>query len=356
MDLLVLNQSFEVIYIIDTYESVLWVDRYDTPGEFEIYTSVTEDLLKYPVPNNYLKFVDSDKLMIIEDLEITTAVEDGNHIKITGRSLESILDRRVISTVANAQDLNVSGSLQTTIKTLLTNNLISPTDTARIIPSFIFEESTDQNIIDLTYENQFKGVTVLEIVEQMCQARDIGFKVTLNDANQFVFKLYKGTDRSYNQDVNSYVIFHPNFDNIIKADYKENNSDAKTFCYLHATYSNGSSTVDKILTKGEGEGLNRKEVYVDSSISKDDGVSMTDWEKQLDEDASASLSERKVKKEFDGECETQRMFTYGKDFFLGDVVQVADEYGHETPSRITEYLWSISDSGVENYPTFTAIN
>ena len=356
MNILVLNQNFETISIIDSFESMLWVDRYDEPGEFEIYTAVREDLLKYPVPNNYLKFKESDKLMIIENLEIITSAEEGNHIKITGRSLESILDRRVISTMANAQELNVTGNLQTSIKNLITNNIISPTDTSRKIDNFVFAESSDAGIVDLTYENQFKGESVLDIVEQMCQSRDLGFKIVLNNANQFEFSLYKGADRSYSNEYNDFVIFKPSFDNIIKADYTEKNSEAKTFCYLHAQYSSGSSQVDKIVTKGEGTGLLRKEVYVDSSISLESGMTMATWESMLNEDAAASLSERKVKKAFDGECETTRMFVYSRDFFLGDIVQVADEYGHETPSRITEYLWSISDSGTENYPTFTAIN
>ena len=33
---------------------------------------------------------------------------------------------------------------------------------------------------------------------------------------------------------------------------------------------------------------------------------------------------------FEGETETTIMFQYGKDFFNGDIVQIANEYGHET--------------------------
>ena len=85
-------------------------------------------------------------------------------------------------------------------------------------------------------------------------------------------------------------------------------------------------------------------------------MSLDDFYRKLDQDASASLSERKVKKKFDGECETERMFKYDRDFFLGDICQVANEYGFETPSRVSEYMWSVSSGGVKNYPTFTAIN
>ena len=353
MDLYVLNQNFEAIAVLDQFESVLWADRYDAPGEFEIYTAVSETMLNYPVVNNYLRFSESDKLMIIEDIEIKTDIENGNKIKIVGRSLESILDRRYI-----IGQLDVSGSLQDTVKSIINTNIISPSDPDRQISNFIFKESTDESIVSLTYEDQFNGISVLEAIEKICQSADIGFKITLDNSKRFVMELYKGTDRSYSQNVLPFVVFRPSFDNIINSDYSENNSEAKTFCYVHSSYTaTGSSTETEVVrTKGSGTGLLRKEVYVDSSITKDEDMSLEDYYAKLDQDASASLSERKVKKTFEGECETHRTFKYNTDFFLGDVVQVANDYGMETASRVGEFLWSISTSGVENYPKFTAIN
>lgn len=350
MEFLVLNQLFETIFIVDQYESILWVDRYYEPGEFEIYTPVTEDILKNVVADNYLFFRESNKLMIVENTTIETNVEDGNHIKIVGRSLESLLDRRCILSTVNA-----TGSLQTTIKSLITDNIISPTNSDRRIPNFIFEESSDKKVIDLTYEGQFKGETLLDVIIAMCKSKDCGFKVVLNKDNTFVFSLYMGTDRSYNQEANDWVVFKPSFDNVISSNYKENHSESKTYCYIHGEYSVSGSQREELREVGEGTGLSRREHYIDSSISKEDSMSLDTWRAKLDEDGRASLSEKKIKTEFEGECETNRMFKYDKDFFLGDVCQVANEYGKEAPSRVTEYMWSVSESGVENYPTFTAI-
>lgn len=357
MEFLVLNQAFEVISVVDRYESILWVDRYDTPGEFEIYTPVTTDILENVVVNNYLWFKDSKKLMIVEDLEIKTDTEDGNTIKITGRSLESILDRRCIIGV-----INVSGNLQEVIHYLLDDNIINPSDPERKISNFIFKTNSDPRVTDYIYDGQFDGGTLLEAIESICQSASLGFQILLNMNNQFEFSLYAGTDRSYNQEDLPWVVFKPSFDNIVNSVYTENNSDAKTFCYVHSEYteyheeSSESETIDVIRTAGSGSGLHRKEVYVSSSISKEEDMTLDDFYRKLDQDASASLSERKVKKKFDGECETERMFKYDRDFFLGDICQVANEYGFETPSRVSEYMWSVSSSGVKNYPTFTAIN
>lgn len=351
MNLYVLNTDFEVIKVLDMFESVLWVERYNEPGDFEIYTAVTDDMLTYPVVDNYLYFGESDKLMIIEDIKIETNIETGKHIQIKGRSLESILDRRFI-----LGKLDVTGNLQNTIQSIIDSAIISPSDSDRAIDNFIFTPSTDPTITELTYENQFEAVSVLEAVQDICKSKNIGFRVKLNDQNQFEMELYNGKDRSYNQDTLPRVIFSPSFDNVVSSDYDENHSNAKTFCYVHTTYYDGNIEQEVTRTAGSGTGLMRKEIYIPSGITKEDGMSLEDFYAKLDQDASTNLNDRKVKKTFEGECETSRMFKYNKDFFLGDVCHVANEYGHEATSRVEEYIWSISDSGVENYPKFTAIN
>ena len=49
------------------------------------------------------------------------------------------------------------------------------------------------------------------------------------------------------------------------------------------------------------------------------------------------------------------MFRYGEDFFNGDVVQIANEYGHETKARILEIVMSENEEGTSVYPTFKTI-
>ena len=46
MDLYVLNSSYEKIAVIDNYQSIIWTLRYFTPGDFELYTPATPELLQ----------------------------------------------------------------------------------------------------------------------------------------------------------------------------------------------------------------------------------------------------------------------------------------------------------------------
>lgn len=348
MEMYVLNQRFEKIALIDAYESLLWTDRYGKPGEFEIYTPVADFALQYPVADNYLQIKESEHTMLIEDTTIESNVETGNHIKITGRSLESILDRRIVWT-----QTDISGNLQNGIRRLLTENIINPTDPSRRIPNFIFEDSTDPEITKLTMENQYTGDNLLDIVQTLCETNEIGYKILLSDEGNFVFSLYKGIDRSYRQEALPFVVFKPSFENIINSNYAELNSEAKTIT-LVAGEGEGSSRVTRVV--GTGSGLLRKELYTDARDIQSDGMSTSEYYAKLDQRGSEKLKENKIKKTFDGECETTRMYVYGRDFFMGDCVQVANEYGMESPTRVVEYIWSSSATGTTSYPTFEALD
>lgn len=349
MEMYVLNKNFEKIALIDAYESLLWTDRYNKPGEFEIYTPVADFALQYPVADNYLQIKESEHTMVIEDTTIESNVETGNHIKITGRSLESILDRRIVWA-----QTDISGNLQNGIKRLLTENIISPSIADRRIPNFIFEDSDDEEITKLTMENQYTGDNLLDIVQTLCETNEIGYKILLNDDNNFVFKLYKGIDRSYRQETLPFVVFKPSFENIINSNYAELNSEAKTIT-LVAGEGDGASRITRVV--GTGEGLLRKELYTDArDIQKEDGMSDTQYYAKLDQRGTEKLKENKIKKTFDGECETTRMYVYKRDFDMGDCVQVANEYGMESPTRVVEYIWSSSAQGTTSYPTFEALD
>lgn len=74
MELLVLNTDFESIAVIDTYESMIWTDRYNSYGDFEIFFAMDVHLLRYLKEDYYLWLKDSEHCMIIEDM---SAIFDG---------------------------------------------------------------------------------------------------------------------------------------------------------------------------------------------------------------------------------------------------------------------------------------
>jgi hypothetical protein len=88
-----------------------------------------------------------------------------------------------------------------------------------------------------------------------------------------------------------------------------------------------------------------------------EGVTITaeEYDSQLAQRGTEDLTHFTNMYSFDGQVDTGTMYKYGEDFFMGDIVQFADEYGNESRSRVTEFIYSYSDNGVEAYPTFSVI-
>ena len=353
MDLTILDTDRTPLCVLDVYNSFIWTDRYFKYGDFELHASMNEVLLQYLKQDYYITNANSEHVMIIEKLLINSDIENGNTITVSGRSLESLLERRIVW-----NRTTLSGNLQKGIKKLLNENVISPSNSNRKIDNFIFEESTDSAITGLTIDGQYTGDNLYEVIASICQEKDIGFKITLNTSNQFVFKLYSGVDRSYGQSVNPYVVFSPNFENIIESNYIESKMALKNVTLIGGE---GEGTARKYTSVGTASGLDRRELFTDARDVRsedDDGnaIPEADYLEQLRQRGREKLAENVDVVAFEGEADVSTMFTYGVDFFMGDVVQIANEYGHETKSRIVELISSESEEGVSTYPTFEYVD
>lgn len=352
MDILVLDENLEVIDIVETFNSFIWTDRYNEYGDFELRISIDDRSVKALRIDRYLQNRDSDHLMIIDTLEIDSDAEDGTYLVVTGKSLESILGRRIVWGLKILE-----GNLQNGIKSLLNENVISPSNLDRKINNFVFEESTDPLITELSIKAQYTGDNLYDVIHTICENQNLGFKVTLNDSKQFVFKLYSGKDRSYSQSENPYVIFSPKFDNLLSGNYIESKAAWKNVTLVGGE---GEGTERRYTAVGNVSGLKRREIFTDAR----DVSSTTEAGETISSDAYISLLRQRGKEKlsenvnvmsFEGEAEMTQMFRYGVDFFNGDVVQLEDEYGHEVKARITEIVTSESETGFYRYPTFVTI-
>ena len=226
MDVVILNTSLETVKVIDTFESFIWTERFSEYGDFELYLPMEPDVFDYIKQGYYVTIKDSDRVMIIETISVESNSEDGTRLEVSGRSLESILERRIIW-----KQTALSGNFQNGVKKLLDENLISPTDVQRKVEQFYFSSSTDAAITNLTISAQFTGDNLYDAIKKLCDFRNIGFKVTLGTVHgndRFVFELYTGVDRSYEQLTNPYVIFAPSYENLLNSDYLESDKNLKT--------------------------------------------------------------------------------------------------------------------------------
>lgn len=374
MEAMILDTNFQGIYIVDSFESFIWTDRFSECGDFELYipidgenTSPSNFYSRYPFFKNYYVWTSRSKhLMIVESVSIDADAENGNKIKVSGRSLESILDRRIIWKKLNF----VSECIQDVIYKLLYDNVMYTGDQLRTIPNFIFKTNMDQRLLDIKITAQYFGENLYDTIKSLCEENGIGFQIVLNDDLKFEFSLLVGTDRSYNNaEQNPYVVFSPSFDNLLSSSYVTSNTNYKNYA-LVVGEDIGKNTDEKKTTKvcnidtTNADPLNIREVFVESSSTStyqesDTEVTMSnsDYLNLLAYEGLTELSQNKEETAFEGSMASplEQTFVYGTDFFIGDIVQIENEYSIQSKVYVSEAIMSQDSSGFTMYPTFKEI-
>ena len=347
IDLYILNRDLNVIDIIDDYESLIWTPRYFEPGDFEIYTKATERTLALLQLDYYVKRPDSDMIGIIETVSIESNPDTGDHIIAKGRDLGSILDRRIVWSLTNIEDTVENG-----VRRLLTENFISPTLSVRKMENFVLGAS--QGFTEVM-SMQYGGDNILEIVVTLCKQNGYGFRVILNDEKNFEFQMYRGTDRSYNQTSNPFIVFSPEFENIVSSNYAHDKSTLKNACNV---WGEGEGFSLKTLGVGSVSGLDRREMFVeaiDITSELEDGsiLGTTEYNNLLIQRGREELANTPETISFEGEVESVRQFVFGRDYFLGDIVTVKNSYGVTEHPRVISVIQSHDENGLLTIPAFS---
>lgn len=342
-----LNKDLEYISVIENYRSFIWTSRYNTFGDFELYLPASkENIALYKRGYYIIRDTDRKHAMIIYNIEIQTDIENGDFLIITGRCLKSILYQRIIwsQTVVN-------GNVETKIRELVTDNCISPSIEARAISRL-----TLGSVIGITdtIKTQYTGDNLGETITGLCETFGLGFDVELDIPNhQFKFVMLKGEDRTYNQNVNPVVVFSNDFDNLLTTDYIMNSEEYKNVALVAGE---GEGTSRKVASVGGATDLDRFEIYVDArDISSNEGeIPYADYIELLADKGFEELAECQIVKSISGEVLPDYTYKLNIDYFLGDLVEIRNDYGVKMVSRITEIIECNDENGYSCIPTFTS--
>lgn len=340
MDVYILDQNFTPITVIDTYKSLIWTTWYNACGDFELYLPADAGLMPSLQEGNFVvREGDQTSVMIIEKIEIETSVENGDFFIVSGRSAESLLDRRIIWSQTNIQNTEPSQA----IFNLITDNVISPSNQSRIIPHVTLG-SPLQTSGRMTA--QFTGTNLLEAIETICNEYGIGFRAKLV-GNDLVFDCYAGNE--------TLVVFSPELDNLIGSEYK---SDMTSLKNVALTAGEGEGTARKTAAVSsastEPTGIQRREMYVDArDLSTNDGeITREVYLEKLEQRGMEKLSDQAVRQTFSCEIAPQMTYRYKVDYDLGDIVTFENSYGITMHPRIVAVTESFSEAGYQVIPTF----
>lgn len=356
MVIYVLDPSFNLVGVVDDYISVIWRPAYYDVGDFEIYARVNTQNLSL-LHKDYYVVRSTDitvengvatykKVMIIKNIQIDTNVETGNHLIVTGRELKYLLHQRIVWGQRIIRD-----NVEYVIRRLIGSNAESPAEPTRTIPNMTYAEPLG---IKEPIEIQVSNKQLDEAVTELCQTYGYGWDIYISN-NKLVVEIYKGLDRSYNQSERGYVVFSDEFNNLHETEYK-----LATENYANMTLvggeGEGSSRIYAYVNN-EVAGLDRYEVFTDArdisqNLDSEDAISYEEYLLLLEQRGLESLAENSITESFTGEVINDLNFIYGKDFYLGDIVTVINQYGISQNVRITSAIESVDDTGTKFIPQF----
>lgn len=363
---------------MESFESVLWTIRYDECGDFEIATNAIHEILKYVRVDYYLfcdafydEETESANLMIVETFEIESNPDKGNLLKISGRDLKSLADRRIIW----GQAVFPVGTLVSSmIRTLVTDNIINPPDwdktyqdshsgnirvyiegARRAIPGVIFKSHIDIDVT-LTEERQYNSESLCDTITSICKEFGFGWDILYDFHNeQFVFVLQSSVDKTYDQYVNTPILFSAKLGNIKESNYVESSTTEKNAGLIKGEGDELNNMYNII--GNEYTGLLRREMGIsgsDVSRKTDDGTEHGNavYLNMLYEKGKEELSKNKYTQAYEATAQTELGYQYLVDYDIGDVCEIINEWGITSKVLISEVILSVTSSNVSIVPTF----
>ena len=345
--------EFSRIAVIDNACSLIWVRRFQTAGEFEVYVPATKELLGILRQNELFITRENDlaNAMKIQKVELTTDPDDGDFLTISGKSAACILGQRVVR-----RYLNLTGTVESCIYQMIHDECVDPLPRRdynlwRKMDVLKIEKTELPATPDFTM--LYYGKNVLEAVEEMCAVGGIGYKVEFTGEG-FVFSLYAGVDRTISQSENDRVIFSEEFENLGQCTYTYDNSN-----YCNAVLLKGANkgvTGISMYWFDRQEFENCKELcYYEKSAdgsnlswSTETGqLSDNEYSEKMKQLCKIHMSKAKLQDDLNADIFPNNT---GK-FDLGDRVSIVNRYGITGSATVMEITETEDETGYRTIPT-----
>lgn len=366
MELLTLNAQNQADKLIENWDSLIWTERYAPTGDFQLKAGDISKFMTLLPEGKKVTLRDSNIAMVVETHQIERKKNTPASILITGRSYESILDRRVaiqsVSSLTSANNWTVNVKTPSDLAHFIINyicvagtvdakDIFPGADVQFITPADYLTTSGPTKPFDVPRGNLLAVVSDLLNTEAPLdvsttpdtpEIKPVGLRAVRPSAagTAIGIEQYHGVDRS------TTVYFDATRDLLDDGTYLFSKLGSANVGYGVGTGM--SARMFEGVT--EPSGLERRVILIDASQS-----GSTDPE-VLRHNMAVSLSEAHETAMFDGSINQDLSpYTFGVDYGLGDIVQVQGDYGLYEKARVTEFIRSSDATGEKRYPTLTTI-
>jgi len=251
MDLYILDELFRRTELVDLFESLIWKEAYDAYGDFELLILADRGTRNLFTVGTRLAIKKSKRVMTVETVEDALDSDGRASLKVTGRSLEQILDDRVnrngfATDMSAPQPWNITGVpaavARIVFNTLCRNNTIIPRDNIPfLVDDTVYATSMiPEPITTVTF--RFDIESVYTTIQNICKTYNMGFRLVKGEDNsELYFDIYTGNNRTSSQTLLPAVIFSPALDNLANTSEIISTAIYKNVAYVFA--ENGSAIV-----------------------------------------------------------------------------------------------------------------
>ena len=183
--------------------------------------------------------------------------------------------------------------------------------------------------------------------ELFVDAKDI-----TSDTGEEVTESFSVSSRNRSHTFTNYI-YSINKVTITDPDTSVGSYDSDNYTHNNQTWDNRTVYFNDC-TSGWSESSG-KEIYrtYGVSITYNKGLSPDEYNALLAQRGREKLAELQAVEGLSGEVDSTRQYIVDEDFFLGDIVQIENEYGIQVQPRIIEIIESEDENGISVIPTFT---
>lgn len=341
------DTTFDSIGEVNQYESLIWPDKFNGFGTFELWAPITDENSQYFKKGNIL-WCGGDNAAVVEIVKSEIDENGTKTYNVKGRTLEMLLTTRIIWGTYNAVNKDAS----TAMYEIVNQNCVNPSNANRKIPYLKLAEDLKFGG-KITYQKT--GGEVYDSLSTIASTYDLGFSVLFKPkTKELIFEVVEGVDRTVEQSTNDPVEFSTELEDLLSSSYYTNDQDVKNVAFVQGEGS-GSSRKSVISGEADSKGFGRRELYVDArdlqSTSVDENgeeqsLSSVEYTQVLTQRGDDKLSECKTTETFEAQIRVfgDVQYEFGVDYKKGDKVTVRDEQLNVVVSaRITEVQEEFDD-------------
>lgn len=355
MEVYALDSLLRREYVIDTFESLIWTERFQAAGDFQLVIKSTRESREILKAGTRLAMNESYRIMTVETIEDATTDEGLAALKVTGPSLEATLkDRVAMWSKTDPSPWHLDGVpaylARRVFHDICVTGILSAYDVipyvveTNFLPASTMAEPVDPLVIDLPPTNLY------EFEKTLCEIWNLGFRLIYNPfSGQLHFNVYSGSDRTSSQDDYPPVIFAEELDNLQNIKSFETIEESKNVAYVFSPA--GFLEVYAENVPPDTDGFDRRVLLVTADDITADYGTTEQIEAALLQRGREELAKSRAFQAFDGEISTHSQYKYQRDYHLGDVVEMRGKDGVANLMRVTEQIFTSDKEGDKSYPT-----